>query len=540
MKKLVLVLVLVLAFALPVLANPFVDVPLNHWAYDSVQSLAAKGVIVGYPDGTFGGGKSLTRYEFAEATAKALAYVEGMDFAAAEDVAILEKLAIEFADELASLGVTVADLEASLGANNAAIAALETTVAKLDTFFEPLTVTGEFRARYNKVVSPMAAATLVDRTRLNFKATINDQTTAGIRLQAEDTISGAATITWSKFFIDHQGDNLQLRVGEVKPATIGLGLIYAFDTYQEEFDGFLATWVWDTENDLGDWTLFGEVEDFYIANIAFTLGDEDEVAVGVTGAYDVLAAGYAGGADLAFALGDEDEVSVAIDGAVFYDTALSYAGATKITGALDDLGLTVKAWYVLPGFIPTNMDFTADRLGGYVEAKYPLTDEVTGKVKYTYEMDSAAVAAVTNKVRGTLNYVPEDAAVDEAGEVYVEYNVIATTTKGRVKYMNYPLADDFVLSGLGQYTFPTADYAGAVTLVYDLDDDMDLTVEGRVDSDGAALWSAEVELAYALATNTKLSVGFEMNTWSDDLKDYDDLTINDTLGTVKAELKVTF
>ncbi|MGB2783348.1 MAG: S-layer homology domain-containing protein, partial [Atribacterota bacterium] len=116
MKKLLIALVLVLAFSFTALANPFVDVPLNHWAYDSVQSLAAKGVIVGYPDGTFGGGKSLTRYEFAEATAKALAVVEGMGYASAADVAILEKLAIEFADELASLGVTVADLEAALGA----------------------------------------------------------------------------------------------------------------------------------------------------------------------------------------------------------------------------------------------------------------------------------------------------------------------------------------------------------------------------------------------------------------------------------------
>jgi hypothetical protein len=302
----------------------------------------------------------------------------------------------------------------------------------------------------------------------------------------------------------------------------------------------LATWVWDTENDLGDWTLFGEVDDFYIANIAFALGDEDEVAVGVTGTYDPLALGYGGGADLAFALGDEDEVSVAIEGAVFYDTALSYAGATKITGVLDDLDLTVKAYYVTPGFVPTNTDFDADELGGYVEAKYPLTDEVTGKVKYTYEMDSAMVAAVTNKVRGTLNYVPEDAAVDEAGEVYLEYNVIAVTTKVRAKYLNYPLADDFVLSGLGQYTYPTADYAGAVTLVYDLEEDMDLTVEGRVDSDGAALWSAEVELAYDLATNTTLSVGFEMNDWEDDINDYDELNILDTLGTVKAQLKVTF
>src|SRR4030066_570468 len=146
MKKLVLVLVLVLAFALPVLANPFVDVPLNHWAYDNVQSLAAKGVIIGYPDGTFGGNRTMTRYEFAEAVAKALAYVEGMDFASAEDVAILEKLAIEFADELASLGVTVADLEAAGLANTEAIAALEEKVAKHDKFFEPLKVTGQFRA----------------------------------------------------------------------------------------------------------------------------------------------------------------------------------------------------------------------------------------------------------------------------------------------------------------------------------------------------------------------------------------------------------
>jgi len=69
---------------------------------------------------------------------------------------------------------------------------------------------------------------------------------------------------------------------------------------------------------------------------------------------------------------------------------------------------------------------------------------------------------------------------------------------------------------------------------------MALTVEGRVDSDGAAIWSAEVQLAYTLDTNTALTVGYEQNTWSDDLKDYDALTINDTLGTVSAGLEVTF
>lgn len=544
MKKLVLVLVLVLAFALPVLANPFVDVPLNHWAYDSVQSLAAKGVIVGYPDGTFGGGKSLTRYEFAEATAKALAYVEGMDFAAAEDVAILEKLAIEFADELASLGVTVADLEASLGANTEAIAALETTVAKLDSFFEPVVITGDFTASYEKVVVPMAVATLSDETNINIVATINDETTAGISVNVIDVLSGAPAyaVTWEGFFVDYQGADLQLRVGEVEPDTIGLGLIYAFDTYQEEFDGFLATWVWDTENDLGDWTLFGDIEDFYIANVALALGDEDEVAVGVTGSYDVLAGGFAGSLDLAFALGEDDEAAVAVEAGIFYGAALTYAGALTIDTALDDLDLSIDAHYVTAGFAPTNTDFTADRFGGGVSATYPLSDEVDGTLSWEYDMDTA-MAVQTHEIGVDLVYTV-DADTEEAAELGVTYDVLGVDGADiSAKYMNYPVDDEgeFVLSAAGEYNYPTGVYAAVATLEYDLAEDMDLIVEGRVDSDStAAFWSAEVQLAYVLATDTTLTVGFEMNDWDDDINDYDAMEIIGNVGTLTAELAVEF
>jgi len=551
MKKLVLVLALVLAFALPVLANPFVDVPLNHWAYDSVQSLAAKGVIVGYPDGTFGGGKTMTRYEFAEAVAKALAYVDSMGFASAEDVAILEKLAIEFADELASLGVTVADLEAAVGANSEAIAALEGKVAKLDKFFEPLTVTGQFRATYEKDVVPMTAGTLVDRTRLWFAAEINDYTTAGIRFQAENTLYGPATYTWDHFWVDFVKDNLSIHVGDTLPDAISLGLISYYeddecDSYN--FNGFLAKWTPDdSETDWGTWELFGKVDDYYTLHGGFVLGDDNPVDVGVTASYDILAAGYAGGADVAFNLGDEDQVSVAVEGAVFYGTALSYAAATEITGSIDDLALTLDAWYVLPGFAPTMTGYTADRLGGYVQALYPFTDQVSGKLKFTYEMDSAMAAAVTTKVRGTLLYVPEDAAAGEDADVYAEYNMLTAAVTGFGRYMNYPLADDFTLSGFAQYTYPTGVYLGAATLEYAIADDMTLTAEGRVDSAGAAIWSAEVQLAYALAENTALTFGFEMNDWAGDLKDYDDIAsceadtgILDTNGTLKAQLTVSF
>jgi len=539
MKKLVLVLVLVLAFTLTVLANPFVDVPLNHWAYDSVQSLAAKGVIVGYPDGTFGGGKSLTRYEFAEATAKALAYVEGMDFAAAEDVAILEKLAIEFADELASLGVTVADLEASLGANTEAIAALQTTVDKLDTFFEPVVISGDFTASYEKVIVPMTAATLTDDTNINILATINDETTAGISVEVEDIFGGTPVVTWGSFFVDYQGADLQLRVGEVEPATIGLGLVYCFDTL-EEFDGFLATWVWDTENDLGNWTLFGDVEDYYVANLAFALGDEDEVAIGVTGSYDVLAGGFAGSLDLAFALGEDDEAAVAVEAGVFYGTALTYAGALTIETALDDLALAIDAHYVTAGFAPSTTDFTADRLGGGIEATYPLSDEVDGTLSWTYDMDTA-MAPQTHEIGVDLVYTV-DADTEEAASLGVTYDVLTGGADISADYMNYPVDDEgeFVLSGAGEYNYPAATYVAVATVEYDLAEDMDLIVEGRVDSDGAAFWSAEVQLVYALAESTDLTVGFEMNDWDDDINDYDDMVISGTAGTLTAGLEVSF
>ena len=81
-------------------ANPFSDVPAGHWAYDAVNKLAAEGVVDGYPDGTYGGDRLMTRYEMAQIVAKAMAKGANVD-----------KLAAEFAGELDSLGVRVANLE---------------------------------------------------------------------------------------------------------------------------------------------------------------------------------------------------------------------------------------------------------------------------------------------------------------------------------------------------------------------------------------------------------------------------------------------
>lgn len=63
---------IVLSFALPVSAFQFPDVPTNHWAAEQMDILSDKGVIVGYPDGTFRPDENVTRAEFASMAIKAL------------------------------------------------------------------------------------------------------------------------------------------------------------------------------------------------------------------------------------------------------------------------------------------------------------------------------------------------------------------------------------------------------------------------------------------------------------------------------------
>ncbi|GAB1351564.1 hypothetical protein MASR1M12_02940 [Erysipelotrichia bacterium] len=112
-----LVAVMVLS-AVVASANPFSDVPFSHWSYDAVNKLAAKGILQGYPDGRFKGNQTVTRYALAMVTAKMLANVEqmlesgiGTNLVTKADLQTLEKLTVEFADELALLGVKVTALE---------------------------------------------------------------------------------------------------------------------------------------------------------------------------------------------------------------------------------------------------------------------------------------------------------------------------------------------------------------------------------------------------------------------------------------------
>ena len=93
-------------------ANPFSDVSTDDWAYQAISDLSDQGVVEGYPDGTFKGERNMTRYELAQIIARLMAKEDQLN---AEQQATLDKLAGEYADELANLGVRVSNLEKKVG-----------------------------------------------------------------------------------------------------------------------------------------------------------------------------------------------------------------------------------------------------------------------------------------------------------------------------------------------------------------------------------------------------------------------------------------
>ena len=116
-------------------SGPFADVPTDHWAYQSVDTLQKAGIVIGYPDGTYGGRRPMTRYEFAVAIARLLAQMNkpnppfdpsGLEAQIANNasaIQALQQLVAGFQAELTRLGVDVA-------ANTARLDALEARVGR--------------------------------------------------------------------------------------------------------------------------------------------------------------------------------------------------------------------------------------------------------------------------------------------------------------------------------------------------------------------------------------------------------------------------
>ena len=146
-------------------ANPFSDVTPDDWAFQAVSDLSVQGVVEGYPDGSFKGERNMTRYELAQIIARLMAKEDQLN---AEQQATLDKLAGEYADELANLGVRVANLEKKVG---------------------NISWSGDARMQYQHALNADGKAKDADvwsgRMRINVEGQVNDQVTVNGRFVNE-------------------------------------------------------------------------------------------------------------------------------------------------------------------------------------------------------------------------------------------------------------------------------------------------------------------------------------------------------------------
>ena len=252
-------LVLAMAMALGVTAsayaaNPFSDVPAGHWAYDAVNKLAAEGVVDGYPDGTYGGDKLMTRYEMAQIVAKAMAKGANVD-----------KLAAEFADELDSLGVRVANLE-----------------KKADN----VKITGEVRASYRDVDTDAAGHDGHEgllRSRLWVNGQINeDWSYTGMFENNQDfgNETGDDEIDFARAYVEGRVGGLDVVAGRYNEVTfsgniLDANLDMARVSYGDKIKVSAAAGKAYDSVEVNDTNLLDSDDRIYIGTLEAALGDVD-------------------------------------------------------------------------------------------------------------------------------------------------------------------------------------------------------------------------------------------------------------------------
>ena len=195
-------------------ANPFSDVSPDDWAYQAVSDLSDQGVVEGYPDGTFKGERNMTRYELAQVIARLMAREDQLN---AEQKATLDKLAGEYADELANLGVRVSNLEKKVG---------------------NISWSGDARMRWKENGYNNGSKTADGwdgRMRINAKAQVNDSTYVRGRFNSSMKFkdSTEANTSMDVLFVHHQfGDKVGMNLGR-NFLTFGQTGMY----YDDFFDG---------------------------------------------------------------------------------------------------------------------------------------------------------------------------------------------------------------------------------------------------------------------------------------------------------------
>lgn len=258
MKK-SLVLAIAMAFGLPAIvlaANPFSALPAGHWAYTSVAKLSDAGIIEGYPDGTFQGDNLMTRYEMAQIVAKA--YAKG-------GIDVNDKLMIEFAEELTTLGIRTENLESK--ADNAKI-------------------TGEARTRYVDVAGIDKVYLADFRTRLWLNGELNDNwrfVTMVENIQNLNTNKEDGETKFRRAYLTGKTGDFEV-IGGRYNYMVGQGNVFddGIDGVQIHFGQDLKASIaygrpakgndFHSYNDAGDSTIYNQNNDAFITTLDYKTG----------------------------------------------------------------------------------------------------------------------------------------------------------------------------------------------------------------------------------------------------------------------------
>ena len=206
-KRTLLALAVAMSVTAVAAANPFSDVPAKHWAYDSVMKLEKAGIVEGFGDGTFRGDRTMTRYEMAQIIARAMARVDKADAALKAE---LDKLSVEFAQELKNLGVRVTALENQT---------------------QNVKFSGDMRLRYlhgeEGVLAPQNNQQA--RLRLQAEGKVNDNWTVVGRFVAIDDLrandEGSSAVKMDRLFVRGQMGSFGVRAGRID-VTSAYGIVY--------------------------------------------------------------------------------------------------------------------------------------------------------------------------------------------------------------------------------------------------------------------------------------------------------------------------
>ena len=382
-------LVLAMAMALGVTAsayaaNPFSDVPAGHWAYDAVNKLAAAGVVDGYPDGTYGGDKLMTRYEMAQIVAKAMAKGANVD-----------KLAAEFADELDSLGVRVANLE-----------------KKADN----VKITGQIRASYKDVDGDGVNSNSMQlRNRLWVEGQVNEDWTYTAMLQNTQDFSnstGDDEFELNRAYVDGRVGGIQVHAGR-----------------------------WD------EVTFTGNVLDSYIDGVKVSYGDKVQVfGIAAKGAGEHDAVEYMNNSeDRLYVAGVTADMGAVDAYVAYFTTDASDASANDKTTHADDydkdiwnvgLSYNFAPDFVLSGEYMRGDDdyYNTDKDGWAVDLawKGATADEPGSYGLHVGYMDQSANAYISPTTDGFV-----DADIFRTGYKGMVYGASYTFAKNIVGVFNY-------------------------------------------------------------------------------------------------------